>query len=493
MNQGTHIISRQNIHLKVIGMGVDVVAIKNKIETVCADELPVRLNAIFEKYEVGENVVIRIPKLDVSLLVQDENLTAALSRNIAEKVEQELKRQLEQKTTNVQNIEEVNSFEALLHYVRKGFLPWWWRDGKSHTSTVVLNKLFETQGLKTVLETFSKLRLNEDGLHRLSQMISPEHLTELLKTHSNITGNKTDDLLEDMNAIGKQLVNQFDQSAFFQLSKGVLVKTFLPHKIGWDLYKNLAALVDAKMDRTLGNDVLKELIQNLKTPAFKSLLLSLPEFKNAVSLTSIFLELPFDLAKQSKTNSSSTNQEQTLTNKDQSSEDKHKKDDLEDGERAITYAGGLVLLANFLPTLFANLGLYKEGILHHKSIAIAIMRHLVFSLDKYEEHEVILEKLLCGVSTDTFISTASILSVEQKLEADLLLSSVIEHWAALKSTSISGLQEGFLQRKGKLQFNNKQWNLSMQRQTIDVLLDYLPWSYSMIKLPWMPKILTVKW
>ncbi len=83
---------------------------------------------------------------------------------------------------------------------------------------------------------------------------------------------------------------------------------------------------------------------------------------------------------------------------------------------------------------------------------------------------------------------------EEELEEALhLLTVVIGKWEVLKRTSIEGLREGFLQRKGKLTEQESGILLQVERGSIDLLLDQLPWNISMIKLPWMNRLLRVDW
>jgi hypothetical protein len=37
------------------------------------------------------------------------------------------------------------------------------------------------------------------------------------------------------------------------------------------------------------------------------------------------------------------------------------------------------------------------------------------------------------------------------------------------------------------------WRLEVERKTLDVLMDDLPWSFSMILHPWMAEPITVAW
>jgi Contractile injection system tape measure protein len=78
-------------------------------------------------------------------------------------------------------------------------------------------------------------------------------------------------------------------------------------------------------------------------------------------------------------------------------------------------------------------------------------------------------------------------------EADLLLESVIEHWKVLKNTSVNGLRETFFKRDGLIMKNDVGWLLKVERKTLDVLLDNIPWGFSTLHLQWMPEVLHVEW
>jgi hypothetical protein len=64
----------------------------------------------------------------------------------------------------------------------------------------------------------------------------------------------------------------------------------------------------------------------------------------------------------------------------------------------------------------------------------------------------------------------------------------------LRNTSPDGLRGTFLIRSGKLCLRDGgDWSLQVESNSFDILLDQLPWGISMIKLPWMEKMLWVEW
>jgi Contractile injection system tape measure protein len=111
-----------------------------------------------------------------------------------------------------------------------------------------------------------------------------------------------------------------------------------------------------------------------------------------------------------------------------------------------------------------------------------------------EEYDLVLPKILCGLSYQEPVSTKSFhVSNAIKKETENMLNSVIEYWNILQNTSINGLRESFLKRDGKLSFNGGEWKLTVEQKPYDLLLDHLPWNFSMIKLPWMKHLLKTQW
>ena len=79
--------------------------------------------------------------------------------------------------------------------------------------------------------------------------------------------------------------------------------------------------------------------------------------------------------------------------------------------------------------------------------------------------------------------------------ADSLLAGIIAQWPKLANSSVSTLRECFLQRSGSLcqLGNGSGWQLQLQSGPYDMLLDGLPWSFSLIRYHWMQGELYVHW
>lgn len=167
-----------------------------------------------------------------------------------------------------------------------------------------------------------------------------------------------------------------------------------------------------------------------------------------------------------------------------------------DEEGIFIVNAGTVLLHPFLKSLFNRLGLIKDAVFideHAQETSLYLIHYLSTGQIEAKEFELTLAKVLCAYPLEKPVEPAGTLSPEFTSEADILLEAAIGQWEILKNTSGAGLREGFLQRPGKLFSRNGNLFLQVEKNSVDVLLDYLPWNLSMIMLPWMKDILRVEW
>lgn len=157
---------------------------------------------------------------------------------------------------------------------------------------------------------------------------------------------------------------------------------------------------------------------------------------------------------------------------------------------------GIVLLLPFLPRLFSALGLTDAGQFKNRDAqirAMFLLQYAAFGKTEFPEHELTLNKLLTGFQIGVPIPRSIELSGEERQTVDSMLRSVLQNWRKLQNTSIEGLQISFLQREGRLETKDNCHLLTVEQKAYDLLLDSIPWSYTLIKYSWMEKMISVKW
>lgn len=155
---------------------------------------------------------------------------------------------------------------------------------------------------------------------------------------------------------------------------------------------------------------------------------------------------------------------------------------------------GTVIIAAFLPVLLERTGLAVSGKIKDAGSALHLIYYAVTGKEYPAEFELVLPKILCGLKLQDAVAAGTELSPSQKSEADDMLRSVIEHWKVLGNTSVEGLRCSFLQREGKItRLEKGAWQLMVQQEGYDMLLQQLPWSIGIIRLPWMEQNLITHW
>ncbi len=157
---------------------------------------------------------------------------------------------------------------------------------------------------------------------------------------------------------------------------------------------------------------------------------------------------------------------------------------------------GLALLVNFLPMYFERLEMTANRAFKSEEIAeraVLLTQYLVSGRSEAPEHELVLNKIICGVVISESVPLSIEMSDREKEVSDSLMQGVIQNWTRMSHISIEALREGFLIRQGQVSENEAQWLLEVEKEAIDLLLETLPWSFKTIKLPWMKKNLNVKW
>ena len=160
---------------------------------------------------------------------------------------------------------------------------------------------------------------------------------------------------------------------------------------------------------------------------------------------------------------------------------------------------GLVILFPFLPMLFMRLNMLSQdrrdfNSNESKVRAIFILQHLMASEDReYDEKDLFLNRLLINYPFNEPLPKRMELNQDELNTIESLLEAAKTNWEKMRNTSMRGFQEAFLRRAGFIEKTEREWVLTVEERAFDILLDSIPWSYKLVRLPWMENILKVNW
>lgn len=160
---------------------------------------------------------------------------------------------------------------------------------------------------------------------------------------------------------------------------------------------------------------------------------------------------------------------------------------------------GIVLIGPYIKTLFTHLGLLIDNEFKNTETqkkAILLLYFITSGNSKVNVNvndELVLLKILCGIDpSENLQIDIELDNIEIKV-VNSMLSSVLNKWNTLSTSTIESFRENFLNRTGDLTEDDKAYILLVDKKPYDVLLESLPWEYKSIKLPWMKKIALISW
>lgn len=157
---------------------------------------------------------------------------------------------------------------------------------------------------------------------------------------------------------------------------------------------------------------------------------------------------------------------------------------------------GLVLVNGYVKTLFDRLNLLEGN--HFKNNeavdhAVHYLQYVVNGLTHNEEHFLVLNKLICGLHPTQTVSDGLEISEASKTLIDGMIQAIINYWPAIGDCSINGFRGNWLIRDGILREESDRWNLIIEKRAYDILIQQAPFSFGIIKHPWMEKPIHVNW
>ncbi|WP_428229554.1 contractile injection system tape measure protein [Flavobacterium sp.] len=157
---------------------------------------------------------------------------------------------------------------------------------------------------------------------------------------------------------------------------------------------------------------------------------------------------------------------------------------------------GVVLLNNYIELLFERLNLVKEKnftSIENQIKAVQYLEYVITGSRQTEESYLSLPKLICGIPLTNSVAGEIEISEENKELIEGLITAITERWYAIGSCTVDGFRGNWLVRNGLLLELEDKWELTVEKRAYDLLIHKSPFSFSIIKYPWMSKPLHVNW
>ncbi|SFQ46323.1 contractile injection system tape measure protein [Parafilimonas terrae] len=513
-----HIIHKQEVILNVESID-NAFNYQNTVSKLFANGLTVAIEELLDEVDTP-GTVTRIEKLNLNL---GEISAADFASGFKDKLIQQLKLSLgslhNESISDVSVTKKAQSVrEGFIYFIEKGILPWY-IEAKDMAAfeTVIFNEWIEKDWHLFIDWLRENVKNNPVIAERISLQCSQRLMRQIVAaaTYKNIEDNQWQLLLNDL----KFIYNKLDVSNTSEKPVNYIIEMF-ELLFEQDKYFTLDELIAAQLHKLFlkSNEAiilnqLSALENSAQTKALTTIIENVAVlYKKQVSLLHIS---PKELLRTDKSwltgfekSELKNNEEKNLIDDEDYSQkqegkeagkssEKIKKDKVDITEDALFVDNcGVILLHPFLLSYFESLQLIEKKKFvsdEAQKRAIILLYYLCTGLTEVAEFNLVLQKILCGFDMEETLPSGIILSQQEIDESKELLQSVINYWPPVKNTSVEGLQQTFLQRKGKLVTTDTGWQLTVEQKTVDVLLNKLPWGFSTVKLPWMKGFLNVEW
>ena len=165
-------------------------------------------------------------------------------------------------------------------------------------------------------------------------------------------------------------------------------------------------------------------------------------------------------------------------------------------EPLFLHNAGLVLLHPYLSHLFDRVGLFEDGdfkSLKARKEAAIYLNYILLNDQSYDEENLTLNKILCGLNIDEIIDLELDITDVMKNTAISMLDAFINHWSKISNSTHDGVRGAWFWREGKLLVKDDSFELTVEQKAYDILMDDLPFSLSHITYSWMKRPVYVNW
>lgn len=442
-----------------------------------------------------EDVVI-IDRIEINLGTIDMNITEEALASI---IEQEVIRQVQpyiRTGREAPTIPEQNTKELFRQFMLTGSLPWWAQNIQPDISKVFIELaetsrnwlvafLYEHQASTKFWQRIAyqlKTEAKRTLVDIVAEIKQADELVEALISsirHNSYTGGTVDPHLQPV--AGKEPAHD--------LSGGTPTSIIISEENKWNiLLAGAPALYRSSSTPELQKALFNIFKTNDRIPGIIALLREAEQWKIETTANAGTITTTVDAS------AASNNDQHTEAGKENTPATSEPIDG--EDEKYFVEHSGIIILSPFLKIFFNGLKFLEEGQWkspEHCFKAIHLLKYMATGITEIAEYALTFEKILCGLQPDIPVPLDAGLEAHEINEADTLLTDVIGHWKALKNTSVNGLRETFLKRDGIITRKGDGWHLKTERKTADVLLDMMPWGFSVIRFPWIPLPVFTEW
>lgn len=469
ISSDTHIIRQQVVDIFYAGTTQEGIDLQKKMTTLCTNELiPVLENVLARYSHIQGHVYFNLLEIDLDSIDSGE-LENRLIGVFREKLEflltqPSLQSLLTTKEKDVIITDEQFRFtddattfvEAFIHFLQTGRLPWTFRLPAGKSLNQVFKELMNGQDRDAVLFKIKETLRYPLALRRMVLQIDEDLVVDVINSISPLNAKNA-----------KTLLRIFSKSehAFFH---HIILERAITDTVHENSTQTVEELFTAAINALRANPIVS---QTIKPKTIIEFAQTHQVFLKAKAIGKGYSIHDKDVEPQSSF--------PIFT---------------DDTAGLFIDNAGLILLHPFLPSLFERTGIVNEDKIGDPNRALFLLHYLCTGQKEAPEYDLTFSKILCNLPLDQPVPSNVLLLEKDVEEADALLSSVIQHWSALQNTSQDGLRGTFLLRHGKVSTAfDGDWLLQIERKSVDILLDSLPWGIGIVKLPWLPQLIHVDW
>ncbi len=158
---------------------------------------------------------------------------------------------------------------------------------------------------------------------------------------------------------------------------------------------------------------------------------------------------------------------------------------------------GLILFHPFIETFFTRTGLMEKRKFiseETRNRAVLLLQYLASGKTEQEEHELVLNKIFCGVPLTEPVPVRFIPTQQETDTCAELFKVIIERWPKMANASVDGMRASLILRNGVIKLTEEDgWYMRVEQRGYDIILQTLPWAFGFVKLAWMDKPITTEW